>query len=60
MKYLDIPSLALLSSALSYSSPECKVHTRFEAYTCKEVKKERKLRRELEEVWKGEVGEVDE
>jgi hypothetical protein len=60
MKYLDIPSLALLASALSYSSPECTVHTRFEAYSCKEVKKERKLRRELEEVWKEEVGGVDE
>lgn len=54
MKFLDIPSLSHLSQALTYDSPECKVFTRLEAYSCKDVRKERKLRKEMEGVWKSE------
>lgn len=60
MKFLDIPSLSRLSEALAYSSAECKVNARLEAYSCKEIKKERKLRKNLEEIWVSEVEELDE
>lgn len=60
MKFLDIPSLSKLSEALAYSSAECKVNARLEAYSCKEIKKERKLRKNLEEIWVSEVEELDE
>ncbi|KAJ9111299.1 hypothetical protein QFC20_002590 [Naganishia adeliensis] len=59
MKFLDIPSLSKLSEALAYSSAECKVNARLEAYSCKEIKKERKLRKNLEEIWVSEVEELD-
>jgi hypothetical protein len=59
MKYLDLPTLGLLSSWLSYSSPECEVNTRIEAYTTKEVKKERQLRSQMKTIWDKETAEVN-
>jgi len=60
MKYLDIPSLALLSQSLTFESPECKVYARLEAYSCKNVRNERKLWKGLEEGWKEEIESVEE
>ncbi|BGP38649.1 hypothetical protein JCM10450v2_002599 [Rhodotorula kratochvilovae] len=48
MKFLEIPELDVLSNALSMSTPTLKVSTRIEAYSCKQVSKERKLIKTLE------------
>ncbi|GAA6013799.1 hypothetical protein JCM8202_000815 [Rhodotorula sphaerocarpa] len=48
MKYLEIPELDLLSNALSMSTPTLKVTTRIEAFSCKQVSKERKLFKSLD------------
>ncbi|GAA5925492.1 hypothetical protein JCM3775_001423 [Rhodotorula graminis] len=46
--FLEIPELSVLSNALSMSTPTLKVSTRIEAYSCKQVSKERKLFKTLE------------
>ncbi|GAA5967363.1 hypothetical protein JCM11641_000524 [Rhodosporidiobolus odoratus] len=48
MKFLEISELDVLSNALSTSTPTLKVNTRIEAYSCKQVSKERKLFKTLE------------
>ncbi|KAF7316937.1 hypothetical protein HMN09_00428000 [Mycena chlorophos] len=48
MKFLHCPSLAELSQALDYEGPECSVHTRIEAYSCKQIKRDKKLFKHLE------------
>ncbi|GAA5884641.1 hypothetical protein JCM6882_005331 [Rhodosporidiobolus microsporus] len=48
MKFLEISELDVLSNALSMSTPTLKVTTRIEAYSCKQVSKERKLFKTLE------------
>ncbi|GJN87438.1 hypothetical protein Rhopal_000387-T1 [Rhodotorula paludigena] len=48
MKFLEIPELDVLSNALSTSTPTLKVTTRIEAYSIKQVSKERKLFKTLE------------
>lgn len=48
MKFLDLPELDVLSRALSLSSPTLRVSTRVEAYSCKQISRERKLVKLLE------------
>ncbi|POY72674.1 hypothetical protein BMF94_4503 [Rhodotorula taiwanensis] len=48
MKFLEIPELDLLSNALSMSTATLKVTTRIEAFSCKQVSKERKLFKTLD------------
>ncbi|GAA6038921.1 hypothetical protein JCM8097_000575 [Rhodosporidiobolus ruineniae] len=48
MKFLEISELDVLSNALSMSTPTLRVNTRIEAYSCKQVSKERKLFKTLE------------
>ncbi|KAG8922837.1 hypothetical protein FRC03_008161 [Tulasnella sp. 419] len=48
MKFMTFPELTQLSQALSHSSQECNVHTRIEAYSCKQVRKDKKLTRAME------------
>ncbi|GAA6059452.1 hypothetical protein JCM10212_005391 [Sporobolomyces blumeae] len=48
MKFLEIPELDVLSNALCMSTPTLRLTTRIEAYSCKQVSKERKLFKTLE------------
>ncbi|GAA5898528.1 RNA polymerase III-inhibiting protein MAF1 [Sporobolomyces salmoneus] len=48
MKFLEIAELDVLSNALCMSNPTLKLTTRIEAYSCKQVAKERKLFKTLE------------
>lgn len=55
MKYIEIPELARLAQALTHEGPECSVHTRIEAYSCKNIKRDKKLFRSLENAYNDEV-----
>ncbi|KAF8892843.1 Maf1 regulator-domain-containing protein [Mucidula mucida] len=55
MKYLDQPGLSRLSQSLSHDGPECSVHTRIEAYSCKNIKRDKKLFKLLESSYKDEA-----
>lgn len=54
MKYIEYPELARLAQALSVEGPECSVHTRLEAYSCKNIKRDKKLFRTLESAYNDE------
>ncbi|KAI0749608.1 Maf1-domain-containing protein [Daedaleopsis nitida] len=55
MKYIEIPDLSRLANALTHEGPECSVHTRIEAYSCKNIKRDKKLFRTLETAYADEV-----
>lgn len=55
MKYIEIPELARLALALNHEGPECSVHTRIEAYSCKNIKRDKKLFRSLESAYADDV-----
>ncbi|ETW83243.1 hypothetical protein HETIRDRAFT_315020 [Heterobasidion irregulare TC 32-1] len=55
MKYIEIPELSRLAQALSHEGPECSVHTRIEAYSCKNIKRDKKLFKSLEHAYNDEV-----
>jgi hypothetical protein len=55
MKYIEIPQLTHLAQALSHEGPECTVHTRLEAYSCKNVKRDKKLFKSLETAYQDEM-----
>ncbi|KAH8100155.1 Maf1 regulator-domain-containing protein [Cristinia sonorae] len=55
MKYIELPELSRLSQALTHEGPECSVHTRIEAYSCKNIKRDKKLFRTLETAYNDEV-----
>lgn len=55
MKYIEFPELARLAQALTHEGPECSVHTRIEAYSCKNVNRDKKLFRTLEHAYTEEV-----
>lgn len=55
MKYIERPELARLAQALTHEGPECSVHTRIEAYSCKNIKRDKKLFRTLENAYNDEV-----
>lgn len=55
MKYIEFPELARLSEALTHEGSECSVHTRIEAYSCKNINRDKKLFRSLEHAYNEEV-----
>ena len=55
MKYIEIPNLARLAQALTHEGPECSVHTRIEAYSCKNIKRDKKLFKSLESAYNDDV-----
>ncbi|KAL0954746.1 hypothetical protein HGRIS_003698 [Hohenbuehelia grisea] len=55
MKYIEYPALTRLAQALTHEGPECSVHTRIEAYSCKNIKRDKKLFKSLEDAYKDEV-----
>lgn len=55
MKYIDQPALSRLAQSLTHEGPECSVHTRIEVYSCKNVKRDKKLFRSLENAYKDEA-----
>jgi len=55
MKYIERPELAHLAQVLTHEGPECSVHTRIEAYSCKNIKRDKKLFRALENAYNDEV-----
>ncbi|KAL7423308.1 hypothetical protein Q5752_002609 [Cryptotrichosporon argae] len=61
MKYLDDPRLLHLSEALSANpGPEARVNVRFEAYSIKQIAKERKMFNRMEEAYASGQEEMDE
>ncbi|KII84422.1 hypothetical protein PLICRDRAFT_46334 [Plicaturopsis crispa FD-325 SS-3] len=57
MKYIENPELARLAQALTHEGPECSVHTRIEAYSCKNIKRDKKLFKSLEKAHNEEVSQ---
>jgi hypothetical protein len=55
MKYIDYPELSRLANSISHHGPECAVHTRIEAYSCKHIKRDKRLFRDLEHAYAEEV-----
>lgn len=55
MKFIDIPDLSRLAQRLEHDGPECSVRTRIEAYSCKNIKRDKKLFRALESAYIDEV-----
>ncbi|GBE87939.1 Maf1 regulator-domain-containing protein [Sparassis latifolia] len=55
MKYIEVPELERLAQALTHEGPECSVHTRIEAYSCKNIKRDKKLFRTLENAYNDEL-----
>jgi hypothetical protein len=55
MKFIEIPALSRLAQSLTHEGPECSVHTRMEAYSCKNIKRDKKLFKSLEHAYKDEV-----
>lgn len=55
MKYIDIPDLSRLAQRLDHDGAECSVRTRVEAYSCKNIKRDKKLFRQLESAYNDEV-----
>ncbi|KAI0783623.1 Maf1 regulator-domain-containing protein [Abortiporus biennis] len=55
MKYIEIPELSQLQTLLTHEGPECSVHTRIEAYSCKNIKRDKKLFHSMESAYKDEV-----
>ncbi|KAG2071744.1 Maf1-domain-containing protein [Suillus decipiens] len=55
MKYIEFPELSRLSQALTHEGPECSVHTRIEAYSCKNIKRDKKLFKSLEHAYNDEL-----
>jgi hypothetical protein len=55
MKYIENPALSRLAQTLTHEGPECSVHTRMEAYSCKNIKRDKKLFKTLENAYQDEV-----
>ncbi|KAH7884638.1 Maf1 regulator-domain-containing protein [Phlebopus sp. FC_14] len=55
MKYIEYPELSRLAQALTHDGPECSVHTRIEAYSCKNIKRDKKLFKSLEHTYNDEL-----
>ncbi|KAF9223522.1 Maf1-domain-containing protein [Gyrodon lividus] len=55
MKYIEFPELSRLAQALTHEGPECSVHTRIEAYSCKNIKRDKKLFKSLEHAYNDEL-----
>ncbi|KAE9407614.1 Maf1-domain-containing protein [Gymnopus androsaceus JB14] len=59
MKYIELPSLSGLASSLSHQGPECNVSVRLEAYSCKNIKRDKRLFRDLEKVYWDNMGVLE-
>lgn len=55
MKYIDNPALSRLAKSLTHAGAECSVHTRMEAYSCKNIKRDKKLFKALENAYQDEI-----
>ncbi|KAF5367041.1 hypothetical protein D9758_004076 [Tetrapyrgos nigripes] len=55
MKYIEVPPLSRLAQSLSHQGPECSVNVRIEAYSCKNIKRDKRLFKSLEDAYKDEV-----
>lgn len=55
MKYLEVAALSRLAQSLGHEGPECSVHTRIEAYSCKNIKRDKKLFKYLENAYREEL-----
>ncbi|TFK40049.1 MAF1 protein [Crucibulum laeve] len=55
MKYIEIPALSRLAQSLTHEGPECSVHTRMEAYSCKNIKRDKKLFKNLESAYQDDL-----
>ncbi|EAU85564.1 MAF1 protein [Coprinopsis cinerea okayama7 len=55
MKYIELPALSRLAQSLTHEGPECDVHTRIEAYSCKQIKRDKKLFKSLETAYQEDV-----
>jgi len=55
MKYIEIPALSRLAQSLTHEGPECSVHTRIEAYSCKNIKRDKRLFKTLESAYQDDV-----
>ncbi|KAF8622588.1 hypothetical protein AX15_006932 [Amanita polypyramis BW_CC] len=55
MKYIEVPALSQLAETLTHEGPECCVYTRMEAYSCKNIKRDKKLFKSLEHAYKDEI-----
>ncbi|KAI0058187.1 Maf1-domain-containing protein [Artomyces pyxidatus] len=55
MKYIEIPGLSRLAQALTHEGLECSVHTRIEAYSCKNIKRDKKLFKSLETAYNDDI-----
>jgi hypothetical protein len=55
MKYIEIPALSALAQSLTHEGPECSVHTRMEAYSCKNIKRDKKLFKTLETAYQDDL-----
>ncbi|KAG6828886.1 hypothetical protein H0H92_006442 [Tricholoma furcatifolium] len=55
MKFIENPALSRLAQTLTHDGPECSVHCRMEAYSCKNVKRDKKLFKSLESAYQDEV-----
>ena len=55
MKYIEIPTLSALAQSLTHEGPECAVHTRMEAYSCKNIKRDKKLFKTLESAYQDDI-----
>src|SRR3984957_590233 len=51
MKYIEYQELSRLAKALTHEGPECSVHTKLEAYSCKNIKRDKKLFKSLESAY---------
>ncbi|KAH8826624.1 Maf1 regulator-domain-containing protein [Flagelloscypha sp. PMI_526] len=55
MKYIENPELADFARKLELDSAECSVHARIEAYSCKHIKRDKKLFKALEVAYQDEA-----
>jgi len=55
MKFIENPALSRLAQSLTHDGPECSVRTRMEAYSCKNIKRDKKLFKTLEHAYQDEV-----
>ncbi|KAI1797398.1 Maf1-domain-containing protein [Ganoderma leucocontextum] len=55
MKFIECNELSTLARSLTHEGPECSVHTRIELYSCKNIKRDKKLFRDLENAYADEV-----
>jgi hypothetical protein len=51
MKYIEYPELSRLARALTVEGLDCSVHTKLEAYSCKNIKRDKKLFKSLESAY---------